>query len=140
MAGKKQAPRVEFSQALFDRICSRIAAGGDKSSLRVICSEEGMPRRETFNQWRQRTPELQAQYDRACLDREDTFFDEIIDIADTEPDSAKARNRIDARKWAWARMNRKKFGEKVTNELVGEDGGPVRYEVVERRIVDPKAE
>lgn len=126
MAGKKgQAPRVEFSQALFDAICARIAAGGDDSSLRKICAEAGMPDRATFNGWRQRTPELQTQYDRACLDREDTFFEELIEIADTETDSAKARNRIDARKWAWARMNRKKFGDKIEAELTGKDGGPI---------------
>jgi hypothetical protein len=137
---RKQAPRVEFSQAKFDEICARIAAGGDDSSLRKICSETGMPSRDTFNEWRKRTPELEAQYDRACEDRKDTFFDELIEIADTETDPQRARNRMDARKWAWARMDRKRFGDKVTNELVGEDGGPVQYQAVERKIIDPKAQ
>jgi hypothetical protein len=142
MAGKKgQAPRTEFSQALFDAICARIALG---ASLRSICAEDGMPDRKTFNGWRQRTEALQAQYDQACLDREDHYFEQIIDIADecrigekrvtkangdvevTEIDMVeRARVQIDARKWALARMNRKKYGDKVETELVGKNGGPI---------------
>lgn len=127
MAGKKgQAPRVEFSQAKFDEICARIAAGGDESSLRVICAEPGMPRRETFNDWRKLTPELTAQYDRACEDRKDTFFDELINIADTEKDPQIARNKMDARKWAWARMDRARFGDKLGLDG-GTDGTPIQH-------------
>jgi hypothetical protein len=118
-----------FSQEIFDRICARIAAGGDGSSLRQICSEDGMPDRATFNVWRKRTPELAAQYDRACEDRKDTFFDELIHIADTESDPAKARNRMDARKWAWARMDRSRFGDKLGVDG-GEDGSPVVVKIV----------
>jgi hypothetical protein len=123
---RKQAPSVRFSQELFDRICKRIAAGGDENSLRKICEESGMPDRGTFMDWTKRTPELRAQYDQAYLDRQDTYFDELIDIADTEPDPQRARNRIDARKWAWARMNRKKFGDKIETELTGKNGGPIQ--------------
>lgn len=133
MATKKQAPRVEFSQEIFDAICMRIASGGDNSSLRAICKEAGMPSRQTFNEWRQRNAALQEQYDRACLDREDTYFDELIEIADTEPDPQRARNRMDARKWAWARMNRKKFGDKV--EMDATVTGTI--ETITRRIIDP---
>lgn len=126
MATRKQAPRVEFSQKLFDEICAKIAAGGDESSLRRICATAGMPSRDTFNEWRKRTPELSAQYDRASEDRKDTFFEELIEIADTEPDAAKARNRMDARKWAWARMDRGRFGDKIEAELTGKNGGPIQ--------------
>jgi len=130
MAGKKgQAPRVEFSQELFDRICARIASGGDENSLRNICKEDGMPDRVTFMNWSKRTPELRAKYDQAYLDRQDTYFDEIIDIADTETDPQRARNRIDARKWAWARQNRKKFGDKLGVDG-GEDGSPLVVKIV----------
>lgn len=125
MATKKPAPMVRFSQELFDTICRRIAAGGDNSSLRKICAEPGMPDRANFNDWRKRTPELSKQYDTACEDRKDTFFEEMIDIADTETDSAKARNRIEARKWAWARMDRSRFGDKIGLDG-GKDGEPVK--------------
>jgi hypothetical protein len=125
MAGKKgQAPRTEFSQKLFDSICDRLASGGDENSLRAICAESGMPDRKTFFNWSKRTPELKAQYDQAYLDRQETYFDDLIHIADTEQDPQKARNRMEARKWAWARMNRKKFGDSMT--LSGDPDAPVQ--------------
>lgn len=122
MATRKQAARVEFSQKLFDDICARIASGGDENSLRRICEEAGMPDRGTFIKWSNRTPELRTQYDQAYITRQDTYFDELIEIADTETDPQRAKNRMDARKWAWARMNRKKFGEKIEAELSGSIG------------------
>jgi hypothetical protein len=137
MAGKKgQAPRVEFSQAIFDRICLEISLG---ASLRSICVKDGTPDRKTFHNWRQRTPELQGQYDRACLDREEVYFEQIIEIADDtshdtiatehgeQPNSewiTRSRLRVDARKWALARMNRKKYGDSITHS--GDADAPVQ--------------
>jgi hypothetical protein len=139
---KKQAPRVEFSQEIFDRICALIADG---SSLRAACEKEGMPHRTSFNVWRKSEPELQAQYDAACLDREEIYFEQIIDIADecrvgvkkttkangdietVEIDMVeRAKVQIDARKWSLARMNRKKYGDHITEELTGPNGGPLQ--------------
>jgi len=132
--GSQLKPRVEFSQEKFNEICARIAAGGDNSSLRQICTESGMPNRDTFNQWRKRTPELEAQYDRAREDQKETYFDELIHIADTVKDAAIARNMMDARKWSWARMDPSRFGDRMTNELVGKDGGPIQTQVVRLRM------
>lgn len=138
-ARKKYARHVEFSQALFDRICARISEGG---AIREICAGADMPDRTTFNRWRKKTPELQAQYDAACIDREEVYFEQIIAIADDSagdtvdvgngikalnPESVqRSKVRIDARKWVLACMNRKKYGDRVTNEHTGEDGGPVQ--------------
>ena len=159
MAGKKgQAPRVEFSQELFDTICLLIAAGG---SLRDICALDAMPDRTTFNKWRKRTPELQSQYDAACVDREEVYFEQIITIADecrvgekkvtkangdvevTEIDMIeRARVQIDARKWCLARMNRKKYGDKVETEHSGSismDPIQLLLQQVEGSMFKPKA-
>lgn len=125
------APRVEFSQEIFDRICSLIADG---KSVRAACKGKGMPTRQTFNDWRKRAPELQKQYDQACIDREEAIFDDIQDIADTARDPQKARNQIDARKWRLARMNRKKYGDHVSAEHSGPDGGPIQTQVVRLRM------
>lgn len=140
MARPKPRPRVEFSQELFDKICARLASGGDENSLRKICEEVGMPDRGTFTRWSKQTPELLAQYDKAFLDRRDTYFDEMIDIADTEPDPQRARVRIDARKWAWARQDRARFGDRLTNEHVGKDGDPIAFLLaqVEGTALKPK--
>lgn len=127
MAARKQAPKVHFSQEIFDHICERIADG---ASVLAACAGKGMPTRQTFNVWRKSTPELQAQYDAACIDREEAIFDDIQHIADTEKDARRATVRIDARKWRLARMNRKKYGDRVANELSGPDGGPLQIERV----------
>jgi hypothetical protein len=42
--------------------------------------------------------------------------DELIEIADNEPDAQKARNRIDVRKWTLAKMLPKVFGDKLEVE------------------------
>lgn len=121
MAMKKQvAPSVEFSQAKFDEICELIADG---KSLREICEMKGMPHRMTFNKWRKRTPELQAQYDQAYKDYEDSVLQDIVHIADTEKDAAIARNRMDARKWELKVRNRKKFGDNITHS--GDPQAPI---------------
>ncbi|MCO1396406.1 hypothetical protein [Burkholderia cenocepacia] len=146
-AKKAPAKAVEFSQELFDRICELIASGG---SVRSVCAGTGMPDRMTFNRWRKMTPELQAQYDQACLDRADAIFDEILEIADdsrldtlaTEKNGeqmntewvTRSRLRVDARKWVLARMNRKKYGDHVANEHSGPDGGPITTRVVRLRM------
>ena len=40
-------------------------------------------------------------------------MDEIIDIADTEIDPQRARNRIDARRWYASKMKPDKFGDRI---------------------------
>lgn len=129
---RKQVLAVAFSQSKFDEMCALIADG---KSVRAICEMKGMPDRTTFNRWRKRTPELQAQYDAAYKDYEDSVLEDIVHIADTEKDAAVARNRMEARKWELKVRNRKRFGDRTTNELVGEDGGPVIHKV-EFEIVD----
>lgn len=135
-----------FTQALFDKICDLIAEGW---SLRGVCKLKGMPDRKTFRRWYLSTAELQKQYDLACLDREDVYFEDIIEIADasegdtTDVDGLNILNpeyvqrsklRIDARKWTLARMNRKKYGDHVTEELTGPNGGPLQIERVRLKM------
>jgi len=48
----------------------------------------------------------------------------------------RSRLRIETRKWALARMNPKKYGDKMTAELTGAEGGPITVELV--RFSDKK--
>ena len=117
-----KAEPAKFSKALFDSICEKIADG---KSVREICEMPGMPDRTNFRRWCKGTPELQAAYDQAKIDREEAIFDDIQWIADHDKDPKSAKVRIDAREWTLARMNGKKYGNRVTNEHTGEGGGPV---------------
>lgn len=123
MAGKHgQAPRVEFSQEIFDTICVRMAEG---ESLRAICKTVGMPNKRTVLRWIEKDDGIKLQYAEAQNLRAEHYFDQIIDIADSKADPQKTRVQIDARKWVLARMNPKKYGDRVTNEHIGGDGNPI---------------
>lgn len=57
--------------------------------------------------------ELAASYARAQEIRADVLVDEALAAADSEDDPAKVRNRVDIRKWAAAKFNQRKFGERI---------------------------
>lgn len=123
---RKQKPKVQFSQEVFDAICAMIADG---KSVRQACTGREMPTRQTFHEWVRLSPQLQDQYDRAFLDYEESTLDDIKFIADTEKDPRRAAVMIDARKWDLKIRNRKRFGDRVTSELTGEGGGPIKSEL-----------
>lgn len=126
-------------------------AGGD--SLRRACFEERMPAPSTFLLWVSQDKALSEQYDRVREVRADGMFEEMLDIADDgtndwmlrgrgENDPGwvangeniqRSRLRVDTRKWALARMNPKKYGEKITNEVVGKDGGPITTATIDTK-------
>ncbi|WP_275233805.1 ubiquitin carboxyl-hydrolase [Pantoea ananatis] len=99
-------------------ICARLADG---ESLRKVCERPGMPNKATVFRWIAQHEEFRDQYAKAAETRADAIFEEMFDIADeaTEESAAvaKARLRIDTRKWALARMNPKKYGDKVSQEI-----------------------
>jgi hypothetical protein len=102
-----------------DLICREIAEG---SSLKAICARHDVPSRETIYQWLADDSAFSDKYVRAREDQADFYADEIIDIADTEPDANKARVRIDARKWKASKLQPKKYGDKVDLNLSGTIG------------------
>jgi hypothetical protein len=140
-----------FSQELADTICERLADG---ESLRRICEDETMPAKSTVFRWLAADKSFQDQYTRAREVQADSWADDILDISDdgandtyTDGDGnertnqdviARSRLRVDTRKWLMARMAPKKYGDKITQEVTGSDGGPVQVQKIERVIVGPK--
>ncbi len=84
-----------------------------------------------------------AQYARACEERSDIIFEDILNIADNVeqdiiilPDGKEVENkaviardrlRVDARKWALSKMNPKKYGDKL--ELDNKHSGTVKTDL-----------
>jgi len=143
---KKVGRPTIYSPELAATICALLVEG---NSLKSICRRPDMPDITSIYLWMSKYPEFSNQYARAREDQADTFADEILHIAD-EPaaiipatgavDSgsvAEKRLRIDARKWLASKQLPKKYGDKVTNEVIGQDGGPVKIEAIKRVIVDP---
>ena len=117
-------------------ILGRIAAG---ESLRSICRDEGMPNQVTVYAWLLKHDDFAKQYARSRDDQAETYADEIAFIADDESIPADSRRiRIDARKWIACKLKPKKYGEKLTQEHSGPNGGDIPFAIVERKIIDPK--
>jgi hypothetical protein len=84
-----------------------------------------MPDRVTVWRWQKENEAFRSQYARAREQQAETFADEIITIADRAEDANIARLQVDARKWAASKLAPKKYGDKITNEHTGPDGGPM---------------
>ena len=119
MATKSKSGRPsDYLPEVAADICSLLADG---ESLRKVCERPGMPNKATVFRWLAQHDEFRDQYAKATETRADAIFEEMFEIADdaTEESAAvaKARLRIDTRKWALARMNPKKYGDKVSQEI-----------------------
>ncbi len=122
-----------YTQELADKICSWLAEG---ESLLAICKDDpNMPAASTVRRWvTDDRKGFAAQYARARDIGLDHQAEYIIEIADTEPDPARARVMIDARKWHLSKMAPKRYGEKLAAEVTGS----IQVERIVREIVDPK--
>lgn len=110
-------------QAAFLRI---IAEGGTWRKAR----EELSVGNSTISGWLRDDPEFQEQYARATNVRADAIFEDMIDIADNSQLTPEERRiRIDTRKWAVGKMNRRKYGDKADVEVAGANGGPIAISV-----------
>jgi len=115
---KKTGRPSDYLPEVAADICSLLADG---ESLRKVCERPGMPNKATIFRWLAQHDEFRDQYAKATETRADAIFEEMFDIADNVAEEAaavgKARLRIDTRKWALARMNPKKYGDKVSQEI-----------------------
>jgi len=142
-----------YTKEIGDKICERLALG---ESLRTICDDDDMPSRRAVIRWLASGNEpFRLQYAQAREAQADSLFDEILEIADDgqndwmerrgQDDAGWIANgenirrsqlRIDARKWMAGKLAAKKYGDKITNEHTGVDGGPIQVTRIE--LVAPK--
>jgi len=117
-ATKKTGRPSDYLPEVAADICAKLAEG---ESLRKVCERQGMPNKATVFRWIAQHEEFRDQYAKATDTRADALFEEMFEIADDVPAEAaavaKARLRIDTRKWALARMNPKKYGDKVSQDI-----------------------
>jgi hypothetical protein len=113
---------TKYTPRLGQLICNKMATSN--SGLVKLCCQKGMPNYSTVFGWLTDPDKhdfLQA-FLLACEAQADLLGDEIIQIADEagEEDNtakiARARLRIDARKWKAANRASKKYGD--TQEMV----------------------
>ena len=142
---KKVGAPTTYNHHIAQVICIRIAEG---ESLRQILRTDGMPAQSTVYEWLLRHPEFAENYTRAREEQADTLADEIIDIADEQPEVVAVvdkktgaliehkldgaflqwqKNRIEARKWTAMKLKPKKYGDRVAVEGV-EGGAAIKTE------------
>ena len=97
-----------YNQQIAEEICEHVATGGFVSQLQA----KGLPSHTTISKWLNENEEFSAMFARAREQRAETFADQIVEIADKEEDAAKARNRIDARKFVASKLLPRTYGDK----------------------------
>lgn len=138
--------------APLEELCSHIASGGH---LNGFCKARGIPY-TTMLGWinADSAPARAEMYARAREDRADLLADEILDIADDAKGDiyidddgvertnhevvARAKLRVDARKWIACKLKPRVYGDKLQQEVTGKDGRPVEFTEIRRTVVDPK--
>ena len=127
-----------YTEDLATMICDRIADG---ESLRSICNDRDIPNWRTVLRWLERDAEFASKYARARELQADVMDERILTVADacTNETAQADRVKIMAYQWRASKLAPKRYGDKVTNEHTGPDGGPVQVAKVERVIVKPNA-
>ena len=132
-------PAAEWSAAI-DEILSAIAT--TPKSLKSICEDiESAPTAKTFWKWMETDEDLRERYARAKSAQLEVLADQLVDLADQDRVCEKVtikadgsrevvildqvertRVQIDTRKWLLAKLNPKKYGDKIQQEHSGEVG------------------
>lgn len=113
----------DYTTEIAERICERLANG---EPLAKICRDDDMPGYSTVRRWEDDKPEFQALSLRARQDGTHFLADDSLRIADdSEIDTQRAKLMIDTRLRLIGKWNAKQYGDKITQEHTGTDGGPM---------------
>lgn len=131
-----------YSEGQADLICEKIAES--TLSMKSICGILDIPV-GTVLAWLSREPTFQEKYARAKEMQADLLAEEILDIADNGENDFmrivkgneeyevenkefinRSRLRVDSRKWIASKLKPKKYGDRITQEITGKDGGPLQ--------------
>lgn len=126
-----------YDPELAAKFCAAMASTTD--SIATICKRKGMPSKATVFRWKADNPDFATMYEAAKVEQLHCGIEECTEIADkakkTPEDIAHAKLRIDTRIKVAQRLKPKEFGDKVTQELTGPNGGPIEFTGITRRIV-----
>ena len=137
--GGRNGSQSLYSEELAEEICDRLAQG---ESLYAICKDPEMPREKTVRMWAETRPAFASKYARAREFGYDSIAEQVMALSDQDfagPDGfidngavQAARLQTDSRRWFLSKLMPKRYGDKVTQEITGEDGGALitRIELV----------
>lgn len=141
---------TKFNKELGAEICERLSTG---ESLRSICRDEHIPNVSNVIKWlfnpsfdsNPDMVEFRAQYAQARINQMHFIAEELLEIADDGTNDymmrqskdgeeyevlngehiQRSRLRVDTRKWLLSKVVPKVYGDKVTQEITGKDGGAI---------------
>jgi hypothetical protein len=128
----------KITEKVAKAICEHLSDG---VPLRAICRMEGMPNWRTVYDWMEADEAFSARIASARARGHEALAEQCIDIADDERDDwvltrkgvvcddqavARGRLRVWTRLQLLAKWDPKRYGEKVTQEHTGPNGGPVQ--------------
>ncbi|GFE96563.1 hypothetical protein [Gluconobacter sp. Gdi] len=107
-------------------------------TLREICQRSDMPTWEGLRKFIRKDPGRVAQYAHARTAGAEALEDELLHAARSAgPEDAAARRlQVDALKWVMSKRAPKVYGDKITQEHTGADGGPLEFTEIRRVVVD----
>ena len=130
---KKQMGRpLEYTKEMGDHICELVASTGH-GLLKLTRLYPELPDKMTINRWRHRLPEFRSQYALAKVEQADILAEECLEIADDSSGDlahdkdgneicntefiARARLRVDTRKWLASKLLPKQYGDPTKNDV-----------------------
>lgn len=133
---------TKYSEQQADAICEEIATSS--LSMKSVCEKLSIPV-GTVLAWLSKQTTFQDKYARAKEMQADLLAEEILDISDdgsndfmtiVKGDEAytvenkevinRSRLRVDSRKWIASKLKPKKYGDRITQEITGANGGPLQ--------------
>jgi hypothetical protein len=100
---------VEDINSIVDVVIEEVSGG----STLIAALEKHNIKANRFFKVINSDPLREGKYLRAQHSRSELMVDEIIIIADTEPDPNRARVRTDVRKWVASKLQPSKFGDRI---------------------------
>lgn len=117
-------------------IFEMVENGKSLNSILNKADRNVLPSKFTFFEWLKEDKDLSNHYANAIDARAEILFDEILEIADDSSNDtifteegkkansewiSRSRLRVDARKWILAKMNPKRYGDKIDHTTNGEN-------------------
>ena len=126
-----------FNEASWNLVLELIEEG---YTVKEIDDNADLPSWSTIRRWMRSEPERMEQYREARDVSADTMESEILGLAkytNDKEDVPAAKFKFDVLKFAMARRAPKRYGDKISQEVSGPDGGAIPMTEIRRIIVKP---
>jgi hypothetical protein len=125
---KPRGRPTDCTVELSDRICEYLANGVPMARIALM---DDMPAYSTLKRWQRENTEFEALSARAKEDGTHYLGEDSLRIADDlSLDPQHKKIMIDTRLRLIGKWNSKAYGDKLTQEHTGADGGPVQFTTI----------